>query len=227
VPKPLVTVRDTPILHNALAALSALGVRNVAIVVGYKADVIKESCGSVFRDMAITYVESPAFASTGSAHSLWLSRETLLAGDTLVIEGDVVFESEALRRLALTGTARDAAAVAPFDTTMSGSAVELSPSGSLSRFVMNYRRTAAGQGARLFKTLNLYAFKAATLRSTLVPALETRVTQGGSGSYVEQVLGDLIASGRLSVAAVLCGDLKWFEIDTAEDLRRAEQIFRS
>jgi len=100
-PKPLVEVNGTPILHNALRNLEALGVDDVTIVVGYRKDAIQYSCGTRFGNLAISYVESNVFDQTGSAYSLWLARDALLSGDTYLLEGDVFFEIDALRKLSL------------------------------------------------------------------------------------------------------------------------------
>lgn len=57
-PKPLVEVNGTPILHNALGNLEAVGVEEITIVVGYRKDAIQYSCGNHFGNLAINYVES-------------------------------------------------------------------------------------------------------------------------------------------------------------------------
>ncbi len=98
-PKPLVEVNGMPILHNALRNLEAIGVGEVTVVVGYRKDAIQYACGSRFGGVEINYVESTVFDRTGSAYSLWLAREVLLSGDCLLLEGDVFFEQDALRRL--------------------------------------------------------------------------------------------------------------------------------
>ncbi|MGY3488149.1 NDP-sugar pyrophosphorylase family protein [Bradyrhizobium sp. USDA 4011] len=171
-PKPLVEVNGTPILHNALRHLEAVGVEEVTIVVGYRKDAIQYACGRRFGALKVNYVESTVFDRTGSAYSLWLARDTLLSGDCYLLEGDVFFEEDALRIL-MAVPANDAAAVAPFTELMEGSAVLLSDTGLISGFRM--KQSAANlleAGPRLFKTINLLRFSAPTPRSTIVPALD-------------------------------------------------------
>lgn len=96
-PKPLIEINGMAILHNALQNLEAVGVREATIVVGYRKDAIQYSCGRRFGDLGIDYIESDVFDRTGSAYSLWLARDALLAGDTYLLEGDVFFEPDALR----------------------------------------------------------------------------------------------------------------------------------
>lgn len=225
-PKPLVEVNGTPILHNALRNLEAVGVEEVTIVVGYRKDAIQYSCGSRFGQLEINYVESAVFDRTGSAYSLWLARDTLLSGDCYLLEGDVFFELDALRYLTMGDTA-NVAAVAPFDASMEGSAVVLSDNGYIAE--VRLKQTAANlapEGPTLFKTLNLIRFSGADLRSTIIPVLDDMVGSGAVKAYTEELLAHLIARHGLQLAAARCDDLKWYEIDSADDLRIAEKMFK-
>lgn len=218
-------VHGVPIVHNALQRLAEIGVRYATIVVGYRKEAIQRSCGRSFAGVEISYVESSAFDRTGSAYSLWLARDTLLLGDALLLEGDVFFEGETLTRLLASG-ASDVAAVAPFDATMTGTAVTLSCTGHIAEFRMSQTvDDLRRRSPPLFKTLNLFRFTAGTLGNTLVPALDGLVAAEAGTAYVEQLLAGLVDEARLTLQAALCGDLRWFEIDSEADLRVAEQIF--
>ncbi|MGY4167839.1 phosphocholine cytidylyltransferase family protein [Bradyrhizobium sp. USDA 4529] len=224
-PKPLVEVHGTPILHNALRNLETIGVEEVTVVVGYRKDAIQYACGSHFGGLIINYVESTVFERTGSAYSLWLARNTLLSGDCFILEGDVFFEVDALHRLTISRAA-DVAAVAPFDESMEGSAVLLSDAGLITGFRM--RQTAvnlAVNGPRLFKTMNLLRFSATTLKTMIVPTLGDIIASGATQAYSEELLAYLVERRGLQLAAARCDDLKWYEIDSVDDLRIAESIF--
>ncbi|PZV37056.1 phosphocholine cytidylyltransferase family protein [Mesorhizobium kowhaii] len=224
-PKPLVEVNGTPILHNALQNLEAVGVREVTIVVGYRKDAIQYSCGRRFGGLDINYVESTVFDRTGSAYSLWLARDDLLSGDCYLLEGDVFFEEDALRRLTIDDAA-NSAAVAPFHPSMEGSAVILSEGGFISE--VRLKQTAAdlvSGGPALFKTMNLIRFSGATLRTIIVPALDNLIGSGAIKAYMEELLAHLIESRGLRLAAARCDELRWYEIDSEADLRTAENMF--
>ncbi|MDH2347781.1 phosphocholine cytidylyltransferase family protein [Bradyrhizobium sp. SSUT77] len=224
-PKPLVEVNGTPILHNALRNLKAVGVEEVTIVVGYRKDAIQYACGSHFGELRINYVESSVFDRTGSAYSLWLARDALLSGDCFLLEGDVFFEEDALHYLMIS-QASDVAAVAPFNELMEGSAVLLSDGGLITGFRM--KQTAANlvaDGPRLFKTMNLLRFSATTLRATIVPALDDIIGSGATKAYTEELLANLVDRRGLKLTAARCDDLRWYEIDSIEDLLVAERIF--
>ncbi|MET4121232.1 NDP-sugar pyrophosphorylase family protein [Bradyrhizobium sp. JR1.5] len=226
VPKPLVEVNRTPMLHNALHHLSELGTRKATIVVGYRKEAIEQSCGHRFEEVDIDYVHNPIFDRTGSAYSLWLARNAMLAGDTVFLEGDVFFEREVLERTLRTvsSTKQSVAAVAAFNAAMSGSAVELADDGSVVTFVMNQTPVEA-RARGLFKTINVTRFSADASREQLVPALHRAVESGHRTAYVEQILARLVEQRELQLSAVDCSDTRWFEIDSEDDLRLAEKMF--
>lgn len=224
-PKPLVEVGGTPILFNALRNLEAVGVEDVTIVVGYRKDAIQYACGERFGTLNITYVESNVYDKTGSAYSLWLAREALLQGDTYLLEGDVFFEPDALRYLAM-GDALNVAAVAPFDTTMEGSAVVLADNGYIAEFRMKQTAANLSGAPQLFKTMNLIRLSSHDLRVKIVPYLDELIGTGAVKAYTEELFANLIVQRGLQLAAARCDNLKWYEIDSADDLRLAEAIFQ-
>ncbi|TKV74017.1 phosphocholine cytidylyltransferase family protein [Bradyrhizobium elkanii] len=224
-PKPLVEVNGTPILHNALRHLEAVGVETVAIVVGYRKDAIQYACGTQFGAIQIKYIESSVFERTGSAYSLWLARDVLLCGDHYLLEGDIFFEEDSLHCLNQSKCA-DVAAVAPFDARMQGSAVLLSEDGFITGFRMKQSGADLSDSDQtLFKTLNLLRISASTLRTTIVPALDDIVGSGATQAYTEELLAFLIERRGLQLAAARCDHLRWWEIDTPDDLRLANSLF--
>jgi NDP-sugar pyrophosphorylase family protein len=226
-PKPLVEVCGVPILYNALQHLAAIGITSATIVVGYRKELIQKACGLRFQGVEITYAESASFDRTGSAYSLWLARETLLRGSTILLEGDVFFELEILKRLVSEGEQEDAAAVAPFSALMEGSAVTLTCDGLINDVRMKQSAESLQSGLTLFKTINLFRFSAPTLRNVLVPALDQLIESGATSAYTEQLLADLVGARGLRMKAARCDDLKWYEVDSEADLRIAEAIFRN
>lgn len=223
-PKPLLSVHGLPILHNTLSALSEVGVKTASIVVGYRKELIRATYGSRFRNVELHYVESSVFDRTGSAYSLWLAREALLSGDVLLLGGDVLFETAVLDRLVRFGGS-DVAAVAPFDETMTGSAVTIATGGMIDQVLVKQTAADLDRDETLFKTMNLFRFAQDTLRRVVVPALDEAVGSGAVTAHLEQVLTYLIGECGLRLAAADCSDLKWFEVDSEENLHAVETSF--
>jgi len=97
-PKCPIEVDDTTILDHQLEALSMVGIDEIAIVVGYEKEQIIEHVKSrkVSVTQRIRFFENPAFAITNNIYSLWLALEWLRGDSFVVLNADVIFDSEIL-----------------------------------------------------------------------------------------------------------------------------------
>lgn len=88
VPKPLVSLGDTPMLHRLLEGLRDEGFENVAISINYLGEQIEGSVGNgSLWDLAVTYLREDAPLGTAGALALL---ESLSEDPVLVINADVV-----------------------------------------------------------------------------------------------------------------------------------------
>jgi choline kinase len=97
-PKTLVDVSDRPILGHICDALDRAGYESVTMVTGFEADQVREFCRGEDR-LSVEFVHSDAYRSTNNLYSLWLARDRLDEGFTLV-NSDTLFPASSLRRLA-------------------------------------------------------------------------------------------------------------------------------
>jgi len=95
-PKCLTEVNSTPILINTLNNLIYCGINKCTIVTGYFYDAIKKRIGSNYKEMTINYIYNDIYEKTNDMYSLWLARETLKKG-SIVLEGDIFFRVEILK----------------------------------------------------------------------------------------------------------------------------------
>lgn len=96
-PKCLIEIGGQSLLHRYLESLAGLGIRRADIVVGYKQEMIRaaverDSCG-----LAVRFLVNEEF-HRGSISSLWIAR-TAFDDDAVVMDADVLFHREILRRL--------------------------------------------------------------------------------------------------------------------------------
>src|SRR6185295_10726086 len=96
--KSLLPVGGRPILARMLDALHAAGVQDVAIVVGHCADQVRALAATAPSGMTIECVHNPAYQK-GSSMSLYCARDLISREPTLIMDADVVFPREFLRRL--------------------------------------------------------------------------------------------------------------------------------
>ena len=223
-PKCLVEVEGEPILFRTLGTLAQYGVREVVIVVGHCADQVMAAVGKSFKGIDVKFVQAPQYETTNNIVSLWEARAHC-DEDLLLIEGDVIFEGEALRRL-LAGQG-NVMAVAPYRSWFSGTVVRKTDDGKVTSMILGADQGTSFDYADAFKTVNIYRLDGKFLRDRYIPALSAAVEQGNVSVYYESVFKDLIATGEVEFQAVNVGDRLWYEVDDYDDLETAAYIFAS
>ena len=93
-PKPLVKVAGQTLLDHIVGALPS-AVKELIIVVGYRGDMIREHCGSVFHGRPVTYIEQKEI--NGPAKALWLAKD-LINGRFLFMFADDIHGKDDLAR---------------------------------------------------------------------------------------------------------------------------------
>ena len=212
--KALLPLNGQPILARMLAALSDSGIRETVIVVGHCADQVTALAGRRLGRMAIRYVENAEYTK-GSVLSLYAAR-AFLAEPTLVMDADVLFPREFLRRLLAVPAPSALLLDKGFADT--GEEVKLYTRGD--RIIALGKKTvpeawdAVGEGVGFFKC-------GAAAGPEFVTAMEQVIASGDGLNEYEDALHILLQ--RVHVGWVDVTGLPWTEIDFAEDLRRAEE----
>lgn len=210
-PKCLAEVGGRTLLARMLDALAAEGVREVVVVVGFEAERVR---AAVAGREGLRLVENPRFRE-GSVVSLWSARAALDgADDALVMDADVLFPREALRRLV---RSRHATALL-MDRSASPSGEEMLLAAREGRVLRIARRVdaaahdAVGEGVGF---LRVGRADQAALRRTLEELVAAGEVERDYEDAVDRFLG-LVRAGFEDVT-----DLPWTEIDFAADLERA------
>jgi choline kinase len=91
-PKCTVDIGGTPLIEYTINMLLKKGISDIAIVLGYKGDSIKE----VLKDYPmVRFYENPFYDVTNSIASAWFARTFLEKyDDTLIMNGDVFLEED-------------------------------------------------------------------------------------------------------------------------------------
>jgi choline kinase len=210
--KALLPVGGRPLLSRMLTALADSGIRETTLVVGHCADQVRALAGTRLGRMAIRYVENPEYAK-GSVLSLYAAR-AVLAEPALVMDADVLFPREFLRRLLAVPAPSALLLDKGFADT--GEEVKLYTRGdrviALGKKVVPEAWDVVGEGVGFFKC-------GAEAGPEFVRALEQVIQQGDGLNEYEDALHMLLQ--RVHVGWVDVTGLPWTEVDFAEDLRRA------
>jgi choline kinase len=219
-PKSLLPVGGVSILERALHNLAQQGVEQTVLVVGYRADSIKCLAGDSIGPMRLTYVENPRFDETNTAYSLWMARE-FLRGGCLLLEGDIVFEEAVLSRILTLKDESVWAGVLVAPGRDEGVLLETNSTGRVVGCQL-VRRSAERPSSLLYKCAGIQRLSSDVI-TRLVMELEKVVQAGKLHVYADLVLGKCLHVTDMRLC--LLDDLKWAEIDDAQDLRYARALF--
>jgi choline kinase len=216
-PKCLTEIDGIPILERLLDCLRQQGFKRLVVVVGYLEDKVRQFLGSRYAGLSIDYVVNPQYLTTNNLYSLWLAREAVQE-DFLLVESDLLFEASLLRDL----RQPDKIAVSALKPWMNGSTVSVDHSQRLQEFQLGNGHDTAGLR---YKTVNICSLSHRSWRR-VIQRLGQHVAAGQVNDFYELVFAELVADGSLSFEAVFFDPDSWYEIDTLEDLQKAEMFFK-
>jgi len=235
IPKCMVKVGGRAILHWQLDALAAAGVDDVVIVRGYLGDRIAGPAGAGPK---LRFVDNPDWANNNILTSLFYAEAEMQDG-FLFSYSDIVFSREHARRVAAATAPvalivdrrwQDAYEGRTQHPVSEAELARIAGSGDAATVArVGKRLVAAAEAAGEFTGLASFApAGAAALRAVWAEA-RTRGLEapfGAAASLRQAYLSDglnAVAARGVALAAVLV-DGGWREIDTEQDLARAEQV---
>ena len=214
VPKCLVPVNEISILERLVDSLQEHNFNRLVIVVGHRADSIRNFLGSRAGGMKIDYVTSPLYKTTNNIYSLWLARE-VIDEPFLLIESDIVFDSAMLKDM----LQPDRIAVAKLQPGMDGTTVTIDNQQKVGAFYDGAHK----RDNKHYKTVNIYSLSRQTwqlMRERLDQQISAKMVKG----YYETVFADMVSDGCLTFSPVLFDHKRWHEIDNLVDLKATERM---
>ncbi|WP_067967749.1 phosphocholine cytidylyltransferase family protein [Nocardiopsis trehalosi] len=218
-PKALVPVDgDTTIMDISLRNLAAVGLTDVVVVVGYRAEAVEERKEALERrhGVRLTLAYNDKAEEWNNAYSLWTAREYFAEG-VLLVNGDTVHPVSVEETLL---AARGPELLLAVDNAKTLAEEEmkvtLDESGHLRTITkLMDPATAAGEyiGATLIE---------GSLADRLADALKT-TWERDPQLYYEDGYQELVnRGGKVAVAPI--GTVEWVEVDNHDDLARAREI---
>lgn len=233
----------TPLLTRVVTQLAERGLRRFTIVDGYRGEMVRDALTTAFPAEWFHFVRNSEWDTTGNAYSLHLAGQSLKAEAAVtpadmgapaaatgpatpsapepifLLDSDIALDPRVLDRLL------DAAAP---------NRLALRSQGGLGHEEMKVRLDAAGEIVDISKeilpeaaageSVGLEIFSAPAA-ARLFDILAERVAAGpGRTEFYEVAFVELIRAG-VALGPVDLGDLPCMEIDTADDLARANALF--
>lgn len=226
--KGMVELFGKPLIVRLLEQLDRHSITRATIVIGYCGDDLRQKIGDRVGDMEVDYIENPVYDKTNNIYSLYLAKDVLLAGDTILFESDLVFDDAVIAKI-LNDPRPNLAVVAKYQSWMDGTVLTLDGDDSITGFIPKSQFNF-DQMEEYYKTVNIYRFSKDFSLSHYVPFLEAYCKAMGHNEYYEQVLRILTfldhpVPGRPALKALRLDREKWYEIDDIQDLSNAETLF--
>jgi dTDP-glucose pyrophosphorylase len=212
-PKPMLEVRGKPILRHIIEGLRDAGIQRVQIIVGYRADVVRDyfGDGSAFG-VAIEYATQVVQDGTGKV--VELARDFAGASPFILSYGDILIEPGNYRRLVELG---DAEAI----ISVKHNPGEIAKGGAVfvnDKFEMTDLREKPGPGEPTSPWYNagVYTFRPSIFEFT------ARLEKSPRGEYeLTDAIRNLAQSGHKVQAFELAGD--WADVRDPEVLTQLNQ----
>lgn len=211
-PKCLIEIGGRSLLHRYLESLASVGVRRVDIVVGYKQDMIRAAVSKDSFGVKVTFLMNEQF-HRGSISSLWIARDAF-DEDAIVMDADVLFHREILRRLV--SSPHENALLMDHTVKQTGEECMVVVAGG--RVIaltkkMPAQYDYAGEGVGFLRVR-----QADTPR--LVSSLRSFIDRGAWEMEYEDGLLEYFRDVRVGHEKI--GGLPWTEIDFIDDVKKAE-----
>ena len=221
--KCMVSVGNKKLIDRTIEALKQANIHRLIMVIGYEADKLEKYLRETVSDMELVFIYNKDYAHTNNIYSLYLAREELVKDDTILLESDLIFDSDVIKQL-ISEPFDNMVAVAKYEQWMDGTVVLLDENKNIVEFVEKsaFRFSEAGQ---YFKTVNIYKFSRRFLKNQFIIFLEAYVKAYGANQYYELVLKILAHIRYSELKAFVLEDYNWYEIDDEQDLQIAGAIF--
>jgi choline kinase len=221
-PKALVPVDgDTTILDIALRNLAEVGLTDVVIVVGYRAEAVeaRKAALEAAYGVALTLVHNDKAEEWNNAYSMWLARDHFSKG-ILMVNGDTVHPVSVEKTL-LSGRGPDILLAVDNVKTLADEEmkVTLDSTGRLAQ-ITKLMDPAAAYGEYIGATL-----VEPVAAEPLAAALEA-TWRRDPDLYYEDGYQELVGrGGEIAVAPI--GAVDWVEVDNHADLDKARRIAKA
>lgn len=216
-PKVLHEIANRPLLGHVLATVREVGIDHTVVVVGHKAEMVREKCGGPGLDFVL---QEPQL---GTGHAVQMAVPALReGGHTVVLAGDVpLLRAATLRKLVTVAAGSDAAAVVLTcvvpDAGAYGRLVK-DDSGQVLKIVEAKDATPAERQIGEYNT-GVFCFRT----SDLIEALGSLTTNNKQGEYyLTDTVAYLVGQGRAVTTMATDDPDEVVGINTVAELSEAE-----
>lgn len=218
-PKSLLRFGQKSLLRRHVGTLRAAGVEKLTLVVGYRAGDIHAELATIGTGVPVETVFNPRYCE-GAIVSLWTGRHVLCGGvDVLIMDADVLYDPNILHRL-ISSPHRNCLLI-DRELEPGEEPVKICLRGGR---IVEFGKIVVGAFDVVGEWPGFMRLEPA-LATELATTADRFLAAGRNEESYEPAIREMLLTGspdRFGVEDIT--GLPWIEIDTPEDLRRAQEI---
>ena len=211
-PKGLLSIGNESIIRRSLRLLKDAGIADIAIVDGYLNQVLREHVGP-----SVNYMYNPFFANTNNMASLWFGRHWVGQDPFVYLHSDVIYSEKLIPLLLQKSTDTDAGFLVD-ETSIDAEAMKVRCDKEWlvesSKSIPLHEAQGEWTGITLFNQTN-----------TLFGVIESLLQDTSNFNAYDTMAFSIMAERGARYRIVSTNNEPWIEIDTKEDLQKAEALF--
>jgi choline kinase len=217
-PKCLLKLGTKLILERTLDNLINNGIENLIIVTGYLEEMIKSFIDGKYPSLNVTFIYNDVFDSTNNIYSLWLIKDHIHDSDILLMDSDIIFDQGIIKVLLEQDSGNYLAVRSEQDLSEEEMKVIVGSDKTVTQISKKIDpKLAAGE------SIGIERFESDFLKLLFDKLYDRVITKGRVNDFYEAAFQDAIDAGG-KIYALDAGDYKCIEVDTAEDIKHAEEL---
>jgi choline kinase len=188
------------------------GINKIYIVIGYKADKILRK---IKNKEHVEFITNEYYASTDNIYSLYLALERMIGEEFILLNGDAVIDEEIVKRIVVEGKN-----LAPIDSghyDLEELKVK-EEKGLITRILPKNASREISDGS----TIGIFKFSSKGSK-ILFNEIKKLVESNVKNKWFEYALNNILY--KIKMYKIDIHGLKWIEVDTIDDIKKAQEIF--
>lgn len=219
--KSLMSVGGSVILERIIRNCLSCGISQFVLVLGHRADDIKQFVDKTFRGIRVTYVINDRYRDTNSGYSLMLASTVVGTAEFIKFDADVVFDTKILR--ALVDSNLPNVVCIDRDIALADAAVKVITDDDMRVCEMG---KTVDPGTARGELIGIEKISAVT-GPLLFAELKAMMEGAAHAQEYYQAAYSRLVDKRIPFHALDITGMKWTKIDTVEDLAAANAMFGS
>ena len=215
-PKCLLKVGERTLLQRTVDAMLAVGINELVVVTGYRANMIRDFLTEMYPKLTIHFIDNPDYAHNNNIFSLWLTRPDTDGRDFLLMDSDILCDPAIIPTVI--GVGESALALNRHELGEEEMKIVADAEGRITEISKTCRpEDAAGESVGVERMTADYS-------TALFRELEQMIEREGLiDIFYERAFERLIPQGH-TFRIVDTTDLFSIELDTPEDFENAQRL---